>query len=129
LSLLWRITELLRLSPRGEWVQAGSESDFFVALDASRVEFKPGVTIEKQTRPGGGVALLLTTGTGAQASLYCRCPKGYRGRCDEIVEGPFAQCGGKCTHEEVLTLTTDCNWFRTSRPKFSLSGLARRLRT
>jgi hypothetical protein len=122
---LWsRITELLGQSPRGEWVQAGTETDFFVAQSAQRIEFKPGVTVTRQTRPDGGVALLVATAGGLGLRMDCRCPKGYSGECGTSYTegGPIANCEGTCKHDELDNQTIPCGWFAGPQPKASLFG-------
>src|SRR3954471_23959071 len=93
---------LIRLTTRTKEVQAGTETDFFVARDANRVEIKPGVKVTEETGADGTTTLrLVSTGFG-EGRMYCRCPKGYSGSCEiKGAEGmPERTCKGTCSHSE-----------------------------
>jgi hypothetical protein len=123
-----RITNLVMRSPKGEYVKPGTETDAFVALDAGRIELKPGVTITEEQQPGGRVVYLLTSPTGgSMGSAECRCPSGYENSAECMKSwtegGSTAQCSGTCTHVDIPTMTAKCGFF-TAGPK-KLFGLFR----
>lgn len=105
-------------------MMADAETDEFT-LHAGILSFKPGIKVERDNSPGGGVIYRLNNGSGGY-SIKCRCPAGYTGSCTGEVDpgSSTASCSGTCDHSEVVGLTAPCGWFASS----SASGL-RYLRT
>jgi hypothetical protein len=114
-------------STKGEYIKPGTETDAFVALDADRLEVKPGVQITEEQQPGGRVVYRLSSPSSptGENSPECRCPAGYEGTCIEQWPegGSILHCTGTCTHVDIPTMTAKCGWFKPGPKK--LFGLFR----